>query len=118
MFEVVAVDALDEASAEALDRIRAGAPLPLPATDIRLDGVGERSRKVTCVVAREHVLTRSEQAETGDDGMRATCELAEHGRRVLRARGLPVDTAVEDDGRIDAQRDPASACTERALPSA
>ena len=42
--EVVALDALDEAAAEALDRVRAGAPLPLAARDVRGDELRREQR--------------------------------------------------------------------------
>ena len=38
--QVVALDALDEPATKALDRVRAGPPLPLAARDVRGDRLG------------------------------------------------------------------------------
>ena len=42
--EVVTLDPLDEAAAEALDRVGAGTPLPLPARRVCGDGVVREQR--------------------------------------------------------------------------
>ena len=71
--EVVAVDPLDEAAAEALDRVRAGAALPLPARDVGGDRLccQKPEGHIGQLVRDDHVLVGAEQAEPGDDGVRA-----------------------------------------------
>ena len=118
--EVVAVDPLDEPPAEALDRVRAGSPLPLPARDVRLDDCsGESTRNVTSVSSCATTSSSAaEQADAGDDRVRAAGQLVEHVRRRRRVGGLAVDATVERTVVSTPSVTRPSRWTERALPSA
>src|SRR5262249_19004464 len=69
--EVVALDPLDERGADALDRVRARAPLPLSRHDVRRDVAGVERPEGH---ARDGVLDRlpagRDEAEPGDDVVR------------------------------------------------
>src|SRR5688572_7075069 len=102
--QVVALDLLDEGGAAALDRIPAGASLPLAVRQV----VGELTRRELPEgdargVVLDDLPARREQAEARDDDMRLACELLEHLLRLLGARGLAVDPAAERDRGVDAQ---------------
>ena len=115
--QVVAFDSLDEAAAETLDRIGAGAALPFAASDVGVDEIAreETERDVRRLV-REHVLRSAEQAQTGDNGVRPTRQPAEHPPGVLAVRSLAVDAIVEDHRRVDAERDEPLAVRRSCLP--
>ena len=89
--EVVALDPLDEPAAEPLDRVAAGAPLPLAARDVAPTAASSSGRNVTTVSrVVDHLAGRRDQAEPGQDRVRAARELAQHRARRRRAsRGLP-----------------------------
>ena len=55
----------------------------------------------------DHVVTGAEEADAGDDRVRAARELREDARRVVGVPRLAVHAPVEDDGRVDAERDAA-----------
>src|SRR5262245_5391213 len=107
--QVVALEPLDEAAAETLDGIRAGPPLPLATRDVRAHRLGrERPEGDIGALVGDDVLARAEEAEPRDDRVRPPAELLQHARGVGRVARLAVDPAVEDDRRVDAQRDPAA----------
>src|SRR5688572_27935623 len=82
--EVVAFDPLDETAAEALDRIRAGTALPLPAREIRLDELGrERPEGHSGPLVAHQLEGGAEQAQPRNDGVRATGEGRQHARGFL-----------------------------------
>ncbi len=104
--EVVAVDPRDEAATEALDRVAAGATLPLPAVEVQLElGSGDGAKRHLRHRVLDDGESRAEQAEAGDDGMGATVELAQHRACIGSIGGLRVDAAVELHGRVDPERD-------------
>ena len=62
--QIVALDPLDETSAEPLDRVPAGPALPLPALQVRRDElVGEPPERDGGDLVHDHVEFRAEQAE-------------------------------------------------------
>ena len=111
--EVVALDPLDEAAAEALDRVRAGASLPLAARDVRARASSSASEPERDV-GRARARRTSSPAPSRQTPETTVCvrpeSSCEHPRAPRRASaGFAVDAAVEDDGRVDAERDAAFA---------
>src|SRR5207244_2718372 len=73
--EVVALDAFDERRAETLDRVAAGAALPLARGDVRGDVPRvERAKGDACRLGVELLPARSDEAEPGDDLVRGAAE--------------------------------------------
>ena len=65
---------------------------------------GVSGRKVTRRgLGVELLPRRSEEAEPGDDLVRAPRELLEHPLGLARACRLAVDPAVDDDGGVDSE---------------
>ena len=114
--QVVAVDPLDETAAQSLDRVRTGAPLPLPALEVRRRPSPARAAEchVGDLVADESWSGPSRQRPetTVWFGRRARAASARR-RRVGRL-------AVERPSRTTAVSTPSvtrpSVCTERAFP--
>src|SRR5581483_7959252 len=105
--EVVAVDPLDERGADALDRIGAGAALPLAGRDVGRDVARvERPEHDARDLVLDLLPGRGPQTQPGDDLVRLAAERVEHRRRILRPRRLAVDAAGADDGRVDAEHGP------------
>src|SRR5689334_11144460 len=90
--EVVAVDALDQRAAAALDRVAAGALFPLAALEIPLDhAVVERpERDLRDRGVRAHRPVLVEERDAADDVVRAAREVAQRlARGVLVGRLAP-----------------------------
>jgi hypothetical protein len=117
--EVVAVDALDEAPAEALDGVRTGAPLPLAAIQVRVQNVvlerseGDVRRRVV-----EDIVVAAEQAHARDDGMRPAGELAKDSLGVVTIGALPKTRPSRSTVVSTPSVTRPSRWTERAFPSA
>ena len=76
--EIVALDSLDEAAAETLDRIGACPSLPLAAVEVQLElGIGDRAKRDLRHRVLDDRESRAEQAQAGDDGMGASVELGQ-----------------------------------------
>ena len=84
--EVVAVDPRDEAGTEALDRVAAGAPVPLAVCDVGVDlRLGEPAERDVGDGVLDDGEAGAEQAEARDDEVGAAGELA----RASPARSSP-----------------------------
>ena len=104
--EVVPLDALDETTAETLDRIPPGPAFPLAAFEVGLEGLAAQGAKGH---RRELVLdgheVRTQQAEAGDHCVRPSPELPEHVLGIAPVGRLSVYPAVENDRRVDSERE-------------
>ena len=66
------------------------------------------TRKVTSVVSwRRTSASAPSRQSTGHDGVRPPREFAEHPACVVSVHGLAVDAPIEEDGRVDAEREAA-----------
>src|SRR5205085_4969672 len=100
--QVVALDALDEARAQALDRVRARAALPLAARDIHRDVArGQRTEGDASDLVAKLLPARRDQTEPRDDLVRVAAERVEHLGRLFGAARLAVQATPADDGRVD-----------------
>src|SRR5580765_3530078 len=102
--EVVTLDATDERSTPALDRIAAGAPLPLPERDIGAElPRGQLSELHPGRLVLDVLPPGCEQTEPRDDEMRLAAEPLEHALGLGGVSGFSKDPAVEHDGGVDAE---------------
>ena len=102
--EVVALDALDQARAQALDRIAARSSLPLAAADV----VGQVPRGQRPERDRRHLVLEllppgRDEAEPRDDLVRAARQPLEHPLGLGRVAGLAEGPPVDDDRRVDTE---------------
>ena len=120
--QVVAVDPLDEAGAEALDRVRAGAALPLARSRrtrrvARRRARGRSRASTSCSTLLPRRASSRQRPET--TSCVAPAERVEHRRGLGGVRRLAETRAVADDRRVDAEHRAAAAspATERAFPA-
>ena len=110
--EVVALDPLDEAGAEALDRVGAGALAPLLAARCSAAmSRGVSARKVTASSSRARAPPRRASAGRGPRRPRASGPESVSSIRSASpgAGGLAEDPAADDDDRVDAEHRPLAA---------
>src|SRR5436189_225416 len=102
--QVVPLDRPDERCAPSLDRVRAGAPLPLAGGEV---GREVARRQLAERDARALVLdffpARGQEAKAGHDDVRLAGELLEHLLRLRRIGRLAEDLTLQHDLGVDAQ---------------